>query len=181
MNKDAQHVLDSLLSYQYTPITGKPWSHVALFKEYTRRMAWWADALGIYDNWLTMNIAYILELDEGLDDKPLQKLDAHLQTQTLYQPMPALLQATLMFAMVTNSKVIKAYKLENPYDALLKLYMRGGHIRWNQRGFWEVSNAFGIGGIDLASYRIGKQFVALDDDELNLIDNDDTQSLMPDA
>lgn len=173
MNREAQQLLDSLLSYQFNPTVGKPWSHVALFKEYTRRMAWWADALGIVDNWMTLNIAYVLELDDDLEDEPLQKLDAHLQSQPLYRPMPGLLTATLMFAMVAEKEAITQYGLENPYDALIKLYTRGGYIRWNQRGFWEVSGAFGVGGVDMPTYKIVKPYVALDDEELDLLDNDD--------
>lgn len=173
MKREAQQLLDSLLSYQFRPSVGKPWSHVALFKEYTRRMAWWADALSVMDNWVTLNIAYVLELDDEISDEPLQKLDRHLQSQALYQPMPNLLMATMMYAMVADEDIITQYGLENPYDALVKLYTRGGYIRWNQRGFWEVSGAFGVGGIDLATYKLPKPFVALDNEELDLLDNDD--------
>lgn len=179
MNDTAQQLLDSLLAYQFTPIVGKPWSHVALFKEYVRRMAWWADAIGLGDNWLTANIPYVLELDDGLDPAPLQKLDNHLQSQALYQPMPALIQAGMMYAMVKDHEAIQKHNLENPYDALIKLYTRGGHIRWNQKGFWEVSNAFGVGGIDMATYKRPTPFVALDDEELDLIDKGDSNDNMP--
>lgn len=179
MNTEANQLLESLLSYEFVPVMGKPWSHVALFKEYVRRMAWWADALGLVDNWLTANIVYILELDESLDPAPLQELDAHLQSQALYQPMPALLQASLMFTMASNHKEVEQHQLENPYAPLVKLYTRGGHIRWNQRGFWEVSNAFGVGNIDIASYKRPVPFVMLDDEELELIDKGDTQTNIP--
>ncbi len=179
MNDNAQQLLDSLLAYEFTPAIGKPWSHVALFKEYVRRMAWWADAIGLGDNWLTANIPYVLELDEGLAPSPLQKLDAHLQKQQLYQPMPALIQAGLMYTMLADKNDIQKHNLDNPYDALIKLYTRGGHMRWNQRGFWEVSGAFGVGGIDIATYKRPTPFVAVDDEELDLIDKGDAEDSMP--
>lgn len=179
MKDTAQQLLDSLLSYEFTPVIGKQWSHVALFKEYVRRMAWWADAIGLGDNWLTANIPYVLELDEGLDSASLQKLDNHLQAQQLYQPMPALIQAGLMYTMVADNVAIAEHNLENPYDALIKLYTRGGHFRWNQRGFWEVSGAFGVGGIDIATYKRPSPFVALNDEELDLIDKGDAEDNMP--
>lgn len=174
MNDEAKQLLDSLLSFQFLPTTGKPWSHVALFKEYARRMAWWADTLGVIDNWLTMNICYVLELDEDLESQPLIQLDEHLQTQVLYQPMPTLLQSGLMFAMIADRDDVKQYNLPNPYEVIVKLYTRGGFIRWNPKGFWEVSSAFGIGNITLESYKISKSFVSLDDAELNLIDQEDS-------
>jgi len=179
MNDNAQQLLDSLLAYQFAPAIGKQWSHVALFKEYARRMAWWADKIGPGDNWLTANIPYVLELDDGLDPSPLQKLDTHLQTQQLYQPMPALIQAGLMYAMLQDNPQLADYELESPYEALIKLYTRGGHIRWNQRGFWEVSGSFGVGGIDISTYKRTQPFVALDDEELDLIDKGDSNDNMP--
>ena len=179
MNDNAQQLLDSLLAYEFEPVIGKPWSHVALFKEYVRRMAWWADAVGLGDSWLTANIPYVLELDDGLDLSPVQQLDEHLQKQSLHQPMPALIQAGLIFTMVSGEDAIQKHDLDNPYDALIKLYTRGGHFRWNQRGFWEVSNAFGVGGIDIATYKRPTPFVALDDEELNLIDKGDAEDNMP--
>lgn len=179
MNTESQQLLDSLLSYQFAPALGKPWSHVALFKEYLRRMAWWASALGLVDNWITANIIYIMELDESLDAQPLQRLDKHLQSQSLYQPMPALLQASLMFAMTFDHPQVKEFQLENPYAALIKLYTRGGYIRWNQRGFWEVSGAFGVGNIDIPSYKRPMAFVTLDDEELELIDKGDQETNIP--
>lgn len=174
LNTSAQQLYDSLLAYQFMPTKGKQWSHVALFKEYARRMAWWADALGVIDNWFLMNIAYVLELDENLNDLPLHKLDAHLQSQSLPSPMSDLLNATLMFAMVSEDEMIKQFQLQNPYDALVKLYMRGGYLRWNDRGFWEVSGAFGISGMERATYKVSTPFVSLNDEELNFIDKGDT-------
>lgn len=179
MNHNTQELLDRLLTYHFTPVASKQWSHVGLFKEYARRMAWWADHIGVVDNWLTTNIVYVLELDEALDIIPLQQLDAHLQTQVLYQPMPALLQAALMFAMVADRKEITHFDLANPYDVLIKLYTRGGYVRLNQRGFWEVSGAFGVSSMDISTYKTLDPFTTLDDEELNLIDNGDKQSNMP--
>ena len=178
MNHTSQQLLDSLLTYHFEPVMGKPWSHVGLFKEYARRMAWWASHIGAVNNWLTTNIAYVLELDEGLDVRPLQQLDSYLQTQTLYQPMPALLQSALMFAMVADDKQIIQYDLPNPYEALIKLYTRGGSIRWNQRGHWEISGTFGVNGMNMASYKVIKPFISLDDEELDLIDHGDKQGNM---
>lgn len=179
MNDHAQQLLNSLLNYTFKPALSKQWSHVALFKEYVRRMAWWADAIGLRESWLTANIPYVLELDEGLDPSPLQMLEHHLQTQSLHQPMPALIQAGLMYMMVAERKAIKEHHLDNPYDALIKLYTRGGYIRWNQRGFWEVSGSFGVGGIDISTYKRSTPFVALDDEELDLIDKGDSNDNMP--
>ena len=179
MNKSANQLLDSLLSYQFTPVIDKQWSHVALFKEYARRMAWWADAIGVFDNWLITNITYVLELDEGLDESKLQQLDTYLQTQALYQPMPTLLQSALMFEMVSEHDTITQFNLANPYSALVKLYTRSGYIRWNPKEFWEVSGSFGIGGVDIHSYKISTPFVSLDDEELDLIDHGDKQTDMP--
>lgn len=178
MNYKAQQLLDSLLTYNFVPVTKKQWSHVGLFKEYARRMALWADHIGAVNNWVTTNIAYVLELDKGLDSSPLQQLDAHLQTQTLYQPMPALLQSALMFAMVSDHKTITQSNLANPYDVLIKLYTRGGYMRWNQRGFWEISGSFGVNDLTISRYKTIDPFISLDDEELDLIDNGDKQSNM---
>lgn len=176
MNDNAQQLLDSLLSYHFVPAPDKQWSHVGLFKEYARRMAWWADYLGAVNNWLTSNLAYVLELDDGLERSPLQQLDAHLQAQTLYQPMPALLRAALMFAMVADHEMITRVNLANPYDALIKLYTRGGYMCWNPRGFWEISGAFGVSNMNIPTYKTSAPFIALDDEELDLIDKGDKQN-----
>jgi len=178
MNHNAQQLLDNLLTYQFIPVMGKQWSHVGLFKEYARRMAWWAHHIGAVNNWVTTNIPYVLELDEGLDVQPLQQLDAHLKTQNLNQPMFDLLQAALMFAMVEDDDIITQLNFENPYDVLIKLYTRGGFIRWNDRGFWEISGSFGVNRLDISTYRIAKPFISLEDEELDLVDNGDKQSNM---
>ena len=178
MNHNAQQLLDNLLSYQFVPVLGKQWSNVGLFKEYARRMAWWAHHIGAVNNWITTNIAYVLELDEGLDVAPLRQLDAHLQTQHVYQPMSALLQAALMFAMVEDHDAITQFNFANPYDVLIKLYTRGGSIRWNEREFWEISGSFGVNSMDISTYRIAKPFISLEDEELDLVDNGDKHSNM---
>jgi|GEM_PF-1835055 len=178
MNRNAQELLDSLLTYHFVPVIDKQWSHVGLFKEYARRMAWWADHIGAVNNWLTTNIAYVLELDEGLDITPLQQLDTHLQTQPIHQPMSALLQSALMFAMVADDVQITQIQLANPYDALIKLYTRGGSIRWNQRGFWEISGAFGVNGLEMSTYKVIEPFISLNDEELDLVDHGDKQGNM---
>jgi hypothetical protein len=178
MTQTSQHLLDSLVTYHFVPVIDKKWSHVGLFKEYARRMAWWADHLGAVNNWLITNIAYVLELDEELDIVPLQQLDAHLQTQNLNDPMPALLQSALMFAMVSDHGMIKQVELENPYEVLVKLYTRGGAFRWNQRGFWEISGSFGVNGMEMATYKVSEPFISLNDEELDLVDNGDKESNM---
>ncbi len=178
MNHNAQQLLDNLLTYQFVPAMGKQWSHVGLFKEYARRMAWWAHHIGAVNNWITTNIPYVLELDDGLDVEPLKKLDAHLQSQNLFQPMSALLQAALMFAMVKDHHTIIQLNFANPYDVLIKLYTRGGSIRWNERGFWEISGSFGVNSVDISTYRIAEPFISLADEELDLVDNGDKQSNM---
>jgi hypothetical protein len=61
---------------------------------------------------------------------------------------------------------------------LIKLYTRGGYMRWNQRGFWEISGAFGVNDLTISTYKTIDPFISLDDEELDLIDSGDKQSNM---
>lgn len=177
MNVKAQALYDSLLANQFIPVSTKRWSHVALFKEFARRMSWWADSLGVLHNWLMMDIPYILELDELIDVGSMQKLDAHFKLQSLEQPMPTLLQSAFAFESLADHTEIKRFAHTNPYEPIIKLYLRGGYFIWNSRGFWEVSGAFGVGGIDIDTYKKPKPFVSMDEEELNLLDNENEPSM----
>lgn len=173
MNPATQTLLNRLTSYQYITSNSKRWSHVALFKEHARRMAWWADALNLSDSWILGDFARFVKASSRPDDAAVAKLQSHLHSLQLVDPMPDILFSALRWSAIADSEQVKAYDLPEPYDAAIMLYLRGGFFRWNQRGFWEVSAAFGVGGVDIASYKTNKTFVTLDEEELNLLDNED--------
>jgi hypothetical protein len=146
---------------------------VALFKEHARRMAWWADTLDVSDDWLLGDFARLIDSKSRLDDKAVSQLQSYIQASQLVEPMPDILFSALRWSAIAESDKVTALDLPAPYDAAVMLHLRGGFFRWNQRGFWEVSAAFGVGGVDIATYKTNKAFVMLEEDELNLLDNED--------
>lgn len=178
MNQTTQALLNRLIQHQYVPANNKRWSHVALFKEHARRMAWWADALGVADNWLLGDFARLIDPKARLEDEAVAQLQSYLQSTTLIEPMPDVLFSALRWTAVADAGAVEAYDLPAPYDAAIMLHLRGGFFRWNNRGFWEVSAAFGVGSVDIPSYKTKKAFVMLEEEELNLLDNEDEQMIV---
>ena len=173
MNQPSRALLNRLTAHQYLLVNDKRWSHVALFKEHARRMAWWADTLNVTENWLLGDFARQVEPQIRLDDRAIAQLQSYLQSTQVVEPMPDVLFAALRWSAIAESDAVQAYDLPSPYDAAVMLHLRGGFFRWNKRGFWEVSAAFGVGGVDIPSYKLNKAFVMLEEEELNLLDNED--------
>jgi hypothetical protein len=140
-------------------------SQVALFREYLRLMALWAEALKCETVWPFFDVAALLfperfntEFEPDLQFPPLRQLGGAFR---------AALTATVHFAEVEDSAEVRARGLPDPYEPLVRLFERGGSVT-TEHGMMYV----GIVGFPRKPFRPGAAGspLALDDAALDALD-----------
>ena len=106
---------------RFRPDYGRQASHAALLKEYLRRLALWADALGRRDEWPLLDVA------AALYPERFSKAD-ELHLPQFGGAFRAALQAALNFAEVAETPRLRGYGLPDPYTPLVRLLERGATL-----------------------------------------------------
>ncbi len=167
----ATNALERITAVTKTRHPGKRWSHVALFKEYARRMALWAEALHLSrSDWLLTSIAQQITPNLVLSANEMAELDTYFAEYGIHPPLARVLESSVAWSHVAKSDIVKGYQLPDPYEPMLIFFERGGDFQWHPNGFWAISEAFGVGNVDIETYAIASPFAELDPDELDEID-----------
>lgn len=170
IKENVETALNRIVNTPQKRVVVKRWSHVALFKEYLRRMAAWSKELNYPQNWLFFDVGAQIDKEIRAESWALRALEDYLTDYPDLGLMCDVYRWALHWAALES---VMAFDLPAPYEPLLILYERGGFFRENQRGFWEVSGSFGVPRGSIGQYYHPQPIVGLDEQTLNLLDTDE--------
>jgi hypothetical protein len=111
---------------RFKPHFNRQASQEALFREYLRLMALWAQGLQCQVKWPFFNVAALLFPERFTTD---------VQSDLQFPPLPQLggafrmaLTASVDFAEVADTAEVRARGLPDPYEPLVRLFERGGTV-----------------------------------------------------
>lgn len=170
-SENAQQLLQRILATSLNKRPNKRWSHVALFKEYARRMALWAVRLKRASDWLFFDVAGALDPQWRADESLVSALHDFLDDKAYLGLMCDVYEWALHWAALRESQ---SFDLPDPYEPIILLYERGGNVRQYRADIWAVSDTFGVSGVTLSYYAGLPTVVDLDEQTLNLLDNEES-------
>jgi hypothetical protein len=136
-NESARAMLRRLLRIDWQPDDTRLRSHAALVREYLRRAALWAKALGCTEHWPFADFALYFAPNRRAPLELVEELKRDLATKPLNAVMRETCEYALHWAALqddVNGTPAEEYSLPDPYEPLLRLYERGGHFH-TEHGF----------------------------------------------
>jgi hypothetical protein len=96
--------------------------HVQLMREYLRRAALWAQALGATEEWSFFDIARLVDADVRADDMTLRRVREHLEDRKASWWGQRIAEWALHFTALPAAPS----GLPNPYEPLIVMFDNGG-------------------------------------------------------
>lgn len=141
-----------------------------LTREFLRRTAQWAQALGVPEQWPFGDLAGALDPEVAVEPALLAKLEIDAATVGAYPIRPAHGAAIVRWAALGDLPRHRFPQLDDPYEPLLALFDRGGgYLQYN--GFIELG--YGAFPKLSAAERAELEPLPIDEATLNALDQED--------
>lgn len=134
---------DRVLAVNWSAPFTRTRSRAALMREYLRRSAWWAQAVGAAD-WPFFDIAATVDPSIRADPAVVQRVQTHLDRSRQGVLVQRSAEAALQFAALLESgRPLPAVPASaaNPFEPLVVMFERGGGFRLGGGNLIEVDTA----------------------------------------
>lgn len=144
-------------------------SRFRLTREFLRRTALWAQALGVEEDWPFGDLAAVLDPESQVDPALVEKLQLDTSSAESFPVPPQMAVAVVRWAGLGDLPRQRFPELEDPYEPLVALFERGGAYTVGGR---QIELGYGTYPLRSLADRAALEPAPIDEATLNALDEE---------